>query len=127
MPGDQKLEQTINRSSIYSDGIFGHYKQKEFIAEWDLIYHEMLGVNNFYREYTGIDENTSESYKHHQSSKSYTKKNECEIQAITRYIEDKGSPYNIDGPTTLQNLVTKQVMNDDIRNDLLRATEKGNI
>ena len=75
VPGDQKLEQTINRSSKCSDGIIGHSKQKEFIAQWDLIYHEMSGVNNFYREYTCIDENTSESYMHHQSSKFYTKKN----------------------------------------------------
>ena len=38
--GDQKLEQTINASSKSCDAVIGHSKQKQFIAEWNLIYHE---------------------------------------------------------------------------------------
>ena len=49
--GDQKLEQTINLSSKCCDGIIGHSRQKQYIAEWDLIYHEMMALKNFHREY----------------------------------------------------------------------------
>ena len=39
--GDQKLEMTINKSSKASDSVIGHSKQKQFLAEWAMNYHEM--------------------------------------------------------------------------------------
>ena len=41
--GGQKLKQGINLSSKNNDSVKGHAKQKQFIAQWDLIYHEMMG------------------------------------------------------------------------------------
>uniref|UniRef100_UPI00358E1FE5 inhibitor of nuclear factor kappa-B kinase subunit beta-like n=1 Tax=Myxine glutinosa TaxID=7769 RepID=UPI00358E1FE5 len=72
--GDQKLEQTINLSSKCSDCVIGHAKQKEYVAQWDLIYHEMMAVKNLHREYTGVNESTSEAWHHHESSQSTTNK-----------------------------------------------------
>ena len=63
--GDQKLEQTINLSSKSSDCVIGHAKQKQFIAQWDMIYHEMMAVKNLHREYSGVNEITSEAINHH--------------------------------------------------------------
>ena len=36
---DQSLEQTINRSQKRSGGIIGSMRKKDFVAEWDMIYH----------------------------------------------------------------------------------------
>ena len=66
--GDQKLEQTINLSSKCSDGVIGHAIQKQYVAQWDLIHHEMMTMKNLHREYTGVNESTSEAWHHHESS-----------------------------------------------------------
>ena len=44
---DRKLEQTTNELlSKCSDGVIGHAKQKQYIAQWNLIYHEMMTVEH---------------------------------------------------------------------------------
>ena len=68
--GDQMLEQTINLSSKCIDGVIGHAKQKQYVAQWDLIYHEMMAVKNLHCEYAGVSENTSSALLHHESSQS---------------------------------------------------------
>ncbi|KAG0715268.1 Pseudouridine-5'-phosphate glycosidase [Chionoecetes opilio] len=60
--GDQKLEQTINLYSKCSDSIIGHCKRKQFVAQRDLILHEMMGVNNLLLEITSVREHTSEAH-----------------------------------------------------------------
>ena len=72
--GDQKLEQSINLSSKCSDGVIGHPKQKQYIAQWDLIYQEMMAVQNFHCEYSGMIETTHESVSHHGSSQIVAKR-----------------------------------------------------
>ena len=47
--GYQKLEQSINLSSKCSDGVVSHAKQKQYVAQWDLIYHEMMTVKTLHR------------------------------------------------------------------------------
>ena len=47
--GYQKLEQSINLSSKCSYGVISHAKQKQYVAQWDLIYHEMMTVKNLHR------------------------------------------------------------------------------
>jgi len=61
--GDQKLEQSINLSSKCSDGVIGHAKQKQYVAQWDwdLMYREMKAVKNLHRQYANMMER-----KHHQ-------------------------------------------------------------
>ena len=59
--GEQKLEQTINLSSKCSDGVIGHVKQKQYIVQWDIIYHETMSVENVHRLYVGVFERTSEA------------------------------------------------------------------
>ena len=100
--GDQKLEQTINLSSKCSDGVIGHSKQKQYIAQWDLIYHEMMAVKNFHREYTGVNECTSEAWHHHESSQSTTNRKEGHIQEMMKYIEERGSPFSAVSPSATQ-------------------------
>ena len=119
--GDQKLEQTINLSSKRSDGVIRHAKQKQYVAQWDLIYHEMMAVKNVHREFTGVNESTSEAWHHHESSQSTTDRTEGHIQQMMKYIEDRGSPLSTECPPVLHNFVTKEVMTEEIRNDVLNA------
>lgn len=123
--GDQKLEQTINLSSKCSDGVIGHAKQKQYVAQWDLIYHEMMAVKNLHRQYSDVIDRTHETYSHHESSQATTKRKEGHIQEMMRFIEEKGSPLSLDASKTLQNFVTKEVMSDDIKTDMLNAFSKG--
>ena len=77
--GDKKLEMTVNKSSKASDSVIGHSKQKQFVAKWAMNYHEMHSVNNLYREYAGVTDNTSEAYVHRQASTSHTARNEAHV------------------------------------------------
>ena len=72
--GDQKLEQSINLSSKCSDGVIGHAKQKQYVAQWDLIYHEMMAVKNLHQQYSGMKEATSEAINHHEHSQVATER-----------------------------------------------------
>ena len=83
--GDQKLEQTINLSSKCSDGVIGHAKQKQYLAQWDIIYHKMMSVKNVHREYVGVFQRTSEAWHHRESSQSTTDRKEGHIQVMMRY------------------------------------------
>ena len=124
--GDQKLEQSINLSSKCSDGIIGHAKQKQYVAQWDLIYHEMIAVKNLHRLYSNVMEDTHESHQHHhESSQKTIDRKEDHIQAMLRFIEEKGSPFSPDASQTLQNFVTKEIMPPCIRNDILNAISRG--
>jgi len=40
------LEQTINRSQKCASAIIGNAKKKQFVSQWEIIYHEMLAVVN---------------------------------------------------------------------------------
>ena len=57
--GDQMLEQTINLSLKCSDGVIGHAKHKQYVAQWYLIYHEMMAVKNLHCEYPGVNGSTN--------------------------------------------------------------------
>jgi len=54
------LEQTMNRSSKTSGGIIGNTKQKEFVTRWNIIHHELMAVNQTFREVTGVQLNNTE-------------------------------------------------------------------
>ena len=90
-----------------------------------MIYHEMMAVKNLHREYSGVKEITSEAINHHESSELFTKRKEKHIQAMMKYIEKRGSPFSVESPTQLHNFVTKEVMTDEIKTDLLQSTQKG--
>lgn len=125
--GDQKLDQCINLSSKCCDGIIGHARQKQYVAQWDLIYHEMMAVKSLHRMYAGAMDRTHESYSHHASSQATTDHQESHIQSMMKFIEEKGSPLATCAEQTLQNIVTKQLMTVEVRNDILELVDKGRI
>ena len=117
--GDQKLEQTINLESKKSD-------TRNLVAKWDLIYHEILSVQNLYSEYANVLDSSFEGFQHHESSQTFTRKLEDQIQKVIHFMEEKG-PLSEDCPKTLQNFVSNEIMTGTVREDLLNSTEKGKI
>ena len=95
------------------------------MAQWDLIYHEMMAVKNLHRQYANVLDNTHESYHHHEASQSTTDRKEAHVQAMVQFIEERGSPMSRDACETLQNFATNELMSTDIRNDILNAVSKG--
>ena len=81
--------------------MIGHASQKQYEAQWDLIYHEMMAVKNLHREYAGVLDTTHESYSHHDSSKAAIDRKESHLHTEIRFIEEKGSPFSPNAPTVL--------------------------
>ena len=90
-----------------------------------MIYHEMMAVKNLHREYSGVKEITSEAINHHENSETFTKRKEKHIQTIMKYIERRGSPFSVESPTQLHNFVTKEVISDEIKTDLIQSAQRG--
>ena len=123
--GDHKLEQTVNLSAKCSDNVIGNCRKKQFVAQWDLIYHEMHCVTRLHRKITRVNDNTSEASVHHETSNAFTSKHEKQVLSCIDFIEDRGSPFAPECPTKLQNFVTKETMSDEIRTDLLNVPTTG--
>ncbi|RXM27580.1 hypothetical protein EOD39_10602 [Acipenser ruthenus] len=49
---DMKLEQTIQRSQKSSKGIVGQTRRSDYVAECQLVYHEVLAISNVFCELT---------------------------------------------------------------------------
>ena len=122
--GDQKLEQTINLSSKRSAAVVGNARNSHFFAQWALIYHDILSVKNLYCEYTGDADYTFEGWLRNESSPSFTKKKETQIQKLIDYIEEKGSPFSVTCPETLHNIVTKELYPIIVKEDVLNSSTK---
>ena len=80
-----------------------------------MIYHEMMAVKNLHRKYSGLKEIRSESISHHEHPEAFTKRKEKHIQAMTEYIERRGSPFSFESETQLHNFVTKEVISNEIK------------
>ena len=52
---DMKLEQTIQRSAKSVGGITGRSKAVDYVTEWSVIYHDVLGITNWFTDLTGAD------------------------------------------------------------------------
>ena len=80
-----------------------------------MIYHEMMAVKNLHRKYSGLKEIRSESISHHEHPEAFTKRKEKHIQAMTEYIERRGSPFSVESETQLHNIVAKEVISNEIK------------
>jgi hypothetical protein len=124
---DQSFEQTINRSQKSSGGIIGTTRKKDFVTEWEIIYHEMLAVCNLHREISGTKSLQHELTIHHDFSTSEIDAREKNISNMMEYIEHYENPFNVQHDTEmrLHNIITQEVMNDEIRQSLMEIKEKG--
>ena len=113
----------INQSQKSASGIIGNTRKKKFMAMWEIYYHEMLAISNLFRELCGISSNVSEE---HIISEAEIATGEKKVQAIIATIERNENPFQfVPGQVKLHNILTQEVMPDDIRSQLLSVIEIG--
>ena len=90
------LEQTINREQKNTFGIIGSTWKKLYVAEWELIYHEMLAlaVSNLHKELSGVKEHTHELSLHHEFSPATTDSIECKLRDMMSVITSHENPFD---------------------------------
>ena len=118
---DQCLEQIINRSQKSSGGIIGSTRKKDFVAEWELIYHEMIPVSSLNRELSGSKPSYHELTVNHEFSDAETKDRETNVRDMMEYIELYKNPFQITEKTEkqLHNIISQEVMPAEVRESLL--------
>ena len=103
----------------------GAQEKKQYVAEWELIYHEMLAVNNLHREITGMAGNTYELSLNHEFGTSLTKSTEHILLEMMDVILSNSNPFVIHcQESLLQNIMTNEIMSVDVRADLLQVNDK---
>ena len=123
---DMDLEQTINRSQKSPAGIIGSLRRKNYVAKWEITYHEVLAITNLHRQFSGSSPNTYELDVNRSFTTSTTLSEEKNIQAIIKLIERYENPFLI--PTVearLHNIMTNEVATEDIKKQLLNAETIG--
>ena len=70
---DQILDKTTNRSQKSSGGIIGSTRKKDFVAEWEMIYHEKIAVRSLHQELSGSKPFYHELTVNHKLSDAETK------------------------------------------------------
>ena len=87
------------------------------MAMWELFYHEMLTISNLFWELSGVSSRLSEE---HVISKAEIATGEQKVHAIITTLERNENPFLlILGQVKQHNVLTQEVMSDDIRSPLL--------
>ena len=123
---DQSLEQTINRSQKSSGGIIGSTRMKDFIAEWEMIYHEMIAVSSLLWELNGSRPFYHELTVNHEFSDAETKARESDIRDMIEYIELYENTFQITEGTEkqLHNIISQEIMPTEVREAMLSVESK---
>jgi hypothetical protein len=122
---DMALEQKINRSRKSAFGIIGNTRIKKLVPMWELTYHEMLVKSNIFRKLSGISSSLSEK---NAISKAKIATGEHKVQAIINTIHRNENPFQLHVfpyRVKVHIILTKEVISDDIRNQLLTVIEIG--
>lgn len=125
---DMCLEQTINRSQKNVGGVIGNTKRKQFVAQWEIIYHEMMGVLNLQRQISGVTPSATELHLKQEFNLQATRSSEATVQNMMDYVQSHDNPVVVSGSNDnkdkLHNIVTQEIMPQVIRDDLLQFEEK---
>ena len=121
---DMCLEQTINRSQKTAGGIIGNTKRKQFVAQWEIIYHEMMAVLNFQRQISGVTLAATELHFKQEFNQPATRASEAIIQNMMKYMEEHENPVTFptsdDKPVVLHNIVTQEIASKEVCYNLLQ-------
>ena len=113
---DMALEQTIQRSAKSTRGIIGKTKCQNYVSEWALINHEILGISNKFRSVTRADRGgNNETTVHHQLQKSKINSVNKSVAKLKSFIEVRGNPFcpkECEKNPRLKNFVTQQLSNE---------------
>ena len=123
---DMCLEQTINRSQKSAGGIIGSTKRKQFVAQWEIIHHEMLAVVNLQCMVSGVVTPSQELLVNHEFNVPATWNSEALIEDMIGYIKEHDNPVTSsaqkskDDLQILHNIIWQEVMPQEIRDYLLK-------
>ena len=117
------LEQTINRSQKSTAGIIGSTGRKKIVAQWEVIYHEMLAFSSLHRIVSAANLSYSEVTVSHEFNTSETISNEKKVADMITYIEPHENPFCLSSFTEpkVHNILTQEIMTEEIRKKLLHV------
>lgn len=122
---DQALEQTINRSSKGPGGFLGFTRKKESVAVWDLSYHELLAICNYFKELTFLNNNNDELQIHHEYSVRTIENSEVAVNKILNYLDARNiNPFSPKSER-LKNIVTQRVVEAEAAKKILNIFDTG--
>jgi len=88
-----------------------HPERKNFVAKWELDYHQMLAITNLHRELAGIGCSSNEVEINRTFSKAGTEFEESNVLTILNVIERNENPFQIPpNEKRLHNIMTKEVV-----------------
>lgn len=122
---DMKLEQTIQRSKKSSKGIVGQTRKSNYVAEWELIYHEILTISNLFRELTNAKVMDHAEVFHHELTREKGSFIHENMKKLLNFMVEKGNPYDVVCHTPLCNFVTKVCVPERDKMSMLNIFEEG--
>ena len=87
-----RREQTINRSQKSAGGIIGSTKRRQFVAQWEMIHHEMLVVVNLQCTVSGVVTPSRELLVNDDFNLPATRSSETLIEDMIGYIKEHDNP-----------------------------------
>ena len=118
---DHALEQ-VNRSMKVSGGLIGITQNPNARARFFLVAPELARMSSDAEEMAGVACGPQE--KHHEQTASVLQRTETNVQKLVDKIALFTNPFS-EKTTDLINLVTKAIMPNEVKEDILRAHEKG--
>ena len=127
--GDTILEQTQNRCSQGPGGnaIVGSSGDAAAVAEFGLLFHEILGISNLLQTLTNAQQmdHLETSIRHGLSGRSGIIFNE-NVCKLLDFVKAQENPFAVEvSPVPLHNIMTKHTGDDKIKSRILNALENG--
>ena len=116
------FEQTSNRSQKSAGGIIGNTKRKKFVAQWEMIYHEMMAVLNYQCQLSGVTPSVGELHVKQDFNSSVTRSSETILQNMIKYIKEHENPLSLNSldeeTDILHNIVTQEIASKEVCHNL---------
>lgn len=121
---DHALEH-INRSMKVSGGLVGITQNKSARTRYAIISPELTKLTEEAEKTIGLPSKEPLAGPHHRLSKSRNEKLDLSITSLCRTFNIFGNPFEEQQTMELYNIITKHVMPEEVKNDVLRQEELG--
>ena len=123
VPVDQTIEQTLNRSTKTKGGIVGFSLKKSAVQRWLLTAHSRATFVDKCRLMT-VDTKQTENRLHKETASARVRLDEEDVRKVMEVVSNWNNPFN--ESEELVSISSGCVANNDIKEDLLSARQKGN-
>lgn len=124
---DMKLEQSIMRSGKSAGGTVGQSLRYDYVAEWQLIYHESLSISKAFHELVGVSVLKHSECQHHHFSASATNFMNVNMVKLLDFSVAQGNPFANSISSKLYNFITKQLVDRATADRLLNLFQNGQL